>query len=245
TPSVSTAAAPSGTAILACLYGGDPVHGPALAASAREAGVALLQAVSAGRAVLPGCTPLVVEDVDDATAVLAAAAARHPGADLLLVHAGSELPAAALPRLMAARDALPEGEVLCVLGAGDAALEPFAPGDGGDVEHRDALCLALSELSALPLDHWNPRLALWRGSALARLAGQSWSAAPQLPPATRCLLLDHVYAGPAAKPKAPHPAAAALAARIAAFGVQHALPRPGLDGRPVLLHLLHGWGGGA
>jgi GT2 family glycosyltransferase len=213
--------------------------------AAAGAGLRLLQAVGGGGTPLTGFTALPMAGPDDAVAVLRAAAAGHPGADVLLLHAATQLPDAALPRLLAARQALPAAEVLCTLGAGDPALEPFAPGTDARVDQRDALCLALSEHSALALDHWNPRLALWRGDALARLAGQPWPAAPVLPGASRCLLLDHLYAGPPAAPSGPHTAVAALAARIAAFGAGQALPRPGLDQRPVLLHLLHGWGGGA
>src|SRR5690606_2976282 len=107
---------------------------------------------------------------------------------------------------------------------------------------------ALSDRGLPPTGHWSTRLSWWRASALARLAHTALEPG-RLPATLRGRLCDllHVPGGaPAAqrRPDAPPaPAVAALRERLAGRGARDRYP--GLDGRPVVLHILHGWGGGS
>ena len=197
---------------------------------------------------------------DDPLEVLPFAARAFPRETLVLIRADAELPEYAIERLLRALEC--EG----VLGA--AALDNLAaarlplpggsPADAGDTR-IDALCFAYGERRLIEAQLHGAALSAWHGERLAQLGHASPAdvyalAAHRL----RCVLLDHLYvharshvprtASADTDPRDPPPPSplAALRERVVAALAGDAGPdRPGLDARPVLLHVLHGWGGGA
>src|SRR6185312_15650304 len=125
----------------------------------------------------------------------------------------------------------------------------------------DALCFAYGRREALDWPAFSPLLSAWRGAALRDLdlAKIHNSTLPQMFAPKRAVLLDHLYvAAPGQALRGPPlPAPGADAVPPSAIGelrerVSAALAQtpsragyPGLDTKPVVLHVLHGWGGGA
>ncbi len=192
-------------------------------------------------------------------ALLRAAAHAFPRADLLLIDADATLPPLACERLL---HALGADGVLAALPLDGGPRNPWpASRAGAPAEHLDALCFAWSDRRLLP-DAAFPAdcgaISAWHGERLAALGPSRADDAEAIAAAgLRVVMLDHVYvpatAGVPARP--PRPAdgeaeppspLAPLRARLAALAPDTPAPaQPGLDGRPVLLHILHGWGGGA
>ena len=198
-----------------------------------------------------------------AAAALRAAAAKFPGDHLILLRAGTLLPAWWYERAIRALD-LPDVLVASPLDNVDPARSPLSPGANTQADARaiDALCYACSGHAALDWPAFSPLLSVWNGAALrgldlGRIHGCNLPVqyAPR-----RCVLLDHLYVADPGQglsgPRVPKPGADPLPA--SALGelrerVAAALPRatekvdfyPGLDAKPVVLHILHGWGGGA
>jgi O-antigen biosynthesis protein len=227
----------AGARPLLCLYRRRAQDDLAAARARLPAGVDAL-VVAADATAADGAVLAPGAGSDPALAALRAAAAACPGRDVLLLDAAVQLPALALERLQLAMQALPAAEVWSPLGAGVAAHLPAGIDPALDAAMLDRWCWLLSD-RALPRSHaWSPHCSLWRAGALAALADGP-------PPATlRLHLCDllHVAAETVAD-GAPLPAVAALGARL---GGRRGLPAaPGLGDRPVLLHVLHGWGGGA
>ena len=178
-----------------------------------------------------------------ARAALLACAAAHPGRDIVLLDRGTRLPAGAWRRLCAAQ-AL-EFDVVSPLSPGLAALDPFAETRRpATTDEADACVWMLSEREAIPCAQWLAACALWKSTALDALAAAG--ADGELPPGLQAAAIDSLYVdcAPARGATAPAPPAiAVLRERIAALGGR--IPSSaGRDLRPVLLHLLHGWGGG-
>ncbi len=178
-----------------------------------------------------------------ARAALLACAAAHPGRDIVLLDRGTRLPEGAWRRLCAAQ-AL-EFDVVSPLSPGLAALDPFAETRRpATTDEADACVWMLSEREAIPCAQWLAACALWKSTALDALAAAG--ADGELPPGLQAAALDSLYVdgAPARGATAPAPPAiAVLRERIAALGGR--IPSSaGRDLRPVLLHLLHGWGGG-
>lgn len=203
-------------------------------------------------------------DAQDLFAMLAAAAARFPGEDLVLVRADLDLPAFACERLLRALDA---PDVLAALPLDGDRHPPIPPDLATDLAAGtlDALCYAYSD-HALCDDagaHTDapPGLSAWHGARLARLGTdglrERLSRRDILDAGgLRVVVLDHLYVGrairtplaPERDPRDPSPPSplAPLQQRIAAaLGSVAKLSCPGLDAKPVILHVLHGWGGGA
>ncbi|HET9033062.1 MAG TPA: glycosyltransferase, partial [Dokdonella sp.] len=186
--------------------------------------------------------------MESAEAIARALAERLPGRDLLIVRSDAELPSLALPRLLRAI------EQADVLGAGPLdnlhpARTPLAAGSNSNaaVERIDALCYACSRRQLIDSDALSPLTSAWSGQRL-RDGGTR----------LRKVMLDHCYVGARGKslegaeasldPRdllPPSPLAELRERVTEAIDTPLTPCRAGLDKRPVLLHILHGWGGGA
>jgi hypothetical protein len=87
----------------------------------------------------------------------------------------------------------------------------------------DARCLAVSDRVVVPATTWSRRFSYWRAPRAATTAG----------------VLDHLCIDDDEAESVE-----SVVARARDLG-EIELPRHGFDGRPVVLHVLHGWGGGA
>ncbi len=164
---------------------------------------------------------------DSAGQALLSAAAHAPGREVLVLRVDAQLPAGFWPRLASAWE--------------QGAWDVLSPLDGGwplfgsdtDAAGRNALAWGLADHASFASGGWSDTCSLWRGAAVAARDSAG---------GLRCGLLPCVYVGPVTAPRAgelPLPLAR-LQSRIAA-----ATPSPApADAPPVLLHVLHGWGGG-
>ncbi|MBL8296845.1 MAG: glycosyltransferase [Rhodanobacteraceae bacterium] len=198
-----------------------------------------------------GDLPAGIERIDlaaeDTATLLAAGRARWPGRDLLLLRADTHLPPYAMERLLAA---LELDDVLGVSPLDDGDWHP-CPGTDASTEQIDALCHAYGRGLGFDTCEVSTCLSAWHGPRLAALA-----LTPGARPSTlgRLLRLDHLYVATARSTRHRHSSAGIDTAALGELRGQLALAlaQPGLwpawfgrDGRPVLLHVLHGWGGGA
>ncbi len=199
-----------------------------------------------------------------AAAALRAAAKRFPGEDLVLLRSGIALPPFWFERLLPALN-LPDVLVVSPLDNADPANAPLPSGVQSDADPQriDALCWAHGMHQAIDWPRFSPLLSLWNGAALPSITIEKIQTAT-LPPAIapqRAVVLDYLYvadpARPVRGPAPPRPGTEADAPPPSALGelretLAIALEKtnqthgyPGLDGKPVVLHVLHGWGGGA
>lgn len=261
------APAPDGDAMAAhatrvCVHGARPVAADRLAAlRARvpaQARCALFGACADAAAWPDAELVADMPDADDAHAVLRAAAARWPGDPLVLVRADADLPAFACERLLRA---LESPGVLAALPLGHGSRSPLQPGMSTADTRIDRLCFAYSDCTIIDdpgsLAHAWPACSAWDGARLARVGADAATRRDRIDAAgLRVVVLDHLHVvDPAAAPTAPRedprdplpPSPLdALRARVANALAEGAQPGcAGLDQRPVLLHVLHGWGGGA
>ncbi|MFA5683404.1 MAG: glycosyltransferase [Lysobacteraceae bacterium] len=183
---------------------------------------------------------------DDLATALAEAAAAHPDHDLLAVRADADLPTHAWPRLALARAARPDVECWTPLCALTAELDPRPAGSAMPADAVDRWAHLLAERSYPQSAQRSPLLGLWSAAALAR---QPWRNDFVDIRTHLCDLLfvdaDAVRTTPAVDQSVRHPAVGALALRLEALSDVAPPAYVGLDGRPTLLHVLHGWGGGA
>ena len=209
---------------------------------------------------LPGTTHIDAPASDDPLEILPFAARAFPRETLILVRADARLPRLSIERLLRALE--------CDRVLGAAALDNVAPerrplsADSladTDPDNIDALCFAFGDRRLIDASLRGAAVSAWHGERLAQLGHAS--PADDDARAThgfRCVLLDHLYvhadrrASRIAREKrdardpAPPSPLATLREHVAAALAGNAAPdRPGLDARPVLLHVLHGWGGGA
>ncbi len=205
---------------------------PSIPPQARELNLTLFQ-------------PAATDAANPAWAALRACALAHPGRDVVLLAADAPLPPNALARLLAAVDAA--YQVHSPSSNGHPALDPFIntarPADGDDA---DACLFMLSERELVPVRHWLPALSHWRGDALAQLPAEL-PADGELPPGWQGARLDHLYVGASQVMDAPklRPDTALLAQDTRLAALEGRIPvAAGRDDVPVMLHLLHGWGGG-
>ena len=176
--------------------------------------------------------------------------------DLLLVALAAELPALANDRL-AAFAQQSDADVITPLSADLAELSPIQPGCGPfDNRQLDALCNWLGERWLLPVRRPSALCALWRERARLMFA-DSEVAPGHWPRAISVSALPNLYVGqraittaapaldqgPTADP-VPGSPLASLRLRLRAVEGRYPETYPGYDRRPVLLHVLHGWGGG-
>ena len=174
---------------------------------------------------------------------LRACARAHPGRDIVLLAHDTQLPDAWWPRLCAAR-AL-DYDAIFPLSNAIPALDPFHGLERpARIDDADACVYMLSEREPIPSRDWLPACCLWRGAALSDLPEN-----PQdgpLPPGLQAAALDSLYvAAPSTRPGTLPPPAAIDALRERIRALKGRIPiAAGRDARPVLLHVLHGWGGG-
>ncbi len=167
-------------------------------------------------------------------------ATEHPGRDAVLIDANAILPLHWQARLLAAGAASPQPGVICALDAAALNLANEVP-----IETLDARCWAVSEREHIPTRTLSQGLSYWRASALAAIGLEETALA--VPFGIEAAWLDHLCVGGTANGDVAagfDAALTALRARIEALG-DVVPPLIGLDDRPVVLHILHGWGGGA
>ena len=203
--------------------------------------------------------PIAWHDGADPLAVLREVAAAEPQAEILLLESNAVLPPLALARLLRAAAAAPWAAVLSPLGNAEPALAPARPDRvPADVDPvaLDRGCWLYGTRSTWPTAHWSRSCALWRRPALSWLLAQPRAEAATLPDGVPGAVHDGVYvadprqrlraARPPADPRDAAPASALELLRSRVAPIATAAPcLPGADGRPVVLHVVHGWGGGA
>jgi GT2 family glycosyltransferase/glycosyltransferase involved in cell wall biosynthesis len=171
---------------------------------------------------------------DDAAAALRHAAAGVAGRDVVLLARSTMLPPHWWPRLVGAAQAVTAIDVF-------SPMLEIADVDAGGFANIDACCWAVSDRQVVACGTWSTALSYWRASAIDRIADDS--ATGELPASCVGGLLDHLCVGvPVAS--AETDVSTALKNRLNLV-VDQQLPHYGLDGKPVVLHVLHGWGGGA
>jgi GT2 family glycosyltransferase/glycosyltransferase involved in cell wall biosynthesis len=193
----------------------------------------------------------------DPLQALRVAAGAGPDADLLLVDNRAELPTLALERLLAFAGACP-ADVVSALDDVEPALSPLPEGarlDGFDPDAVDRAAALRGHRLAAATPAWSPVFSLWRRRALDQLLARPEWRAGRLPDALHGAVCDHLFVstgaptlrGPAPPDDPRHPPPASVLDLLRdGFAPEpgDAPARPGLDGRPVILHVLHGWGGG-
>lgn len=187
-------------------------------------------------------------DPHDALPSFARAFARET---LILVRTDARLPTHAFERLLRA---IEYDHVLGAAALDDSTLDVATDHDG---EQIDALCFAYGARRLVDASLRDAAVTAWHGDRLEQLGHASPADADALGAhGFRCVVLDHLHVRSSATsrkrsetdPRDPPPPSpfATLRERIIAALPSGAMPdRPGLDARPVLLHVLHGWGGGA
>ncbi len=186
---------------------------------------------------------------DESAEVLASALSQHlPNRNLLIVRSDAELPPLALPRLLRA---LGENNVLAagVLDNLDASRSPLPGGthSDADVPRIDALCYANSRHRLIDVRNVSPLASAWHGQRLRERNTE-----------LRTVMLDHGYVGASSHvldgaeqgddprdPLPPSPLAELRAQLVIALDTPTTPATAALTARPVILHILHGWGGGA
>ncbi|MFZ2235530.1 MAG: hypothetical protein WAV67_04035, partial [Dokdonella sp.] len=185
-------------------------------------------------------------DGSDPASLSAALSSRYPNDDLAIVRSDSSLPPHSLVRLSHAL----HGSDARAVGALDNLEPTRSPLPGGessdaDPDRIDALVLAYGEHRLIDSGDVSALLSLWiaeTGCGKRR----------------RLASVNHVYVAahgqtlrgpkPASDPRDPLPPSPLAPLRRRMFEALDAddLPPPyGVDGKPVLLHVMHGWGGGA
>ena len=213
---------------------------------------------------LPAGTGIdALADQRNAADALRAAAARFPGADLILLHTGTALPEFWFERMTLALD-LADVLVASPLDNVDPNRTPLPVGTHSNADPAliDALCYRYGRREVLDWPTFSPLLSAWHGATLRGLDLSKIhnSTLPEDFAPRRAVLLDHLYVADPAQTlrgpqavvpgaDAPPPSAlgelrenvAAALARVPKSSAGY----PGLDAKPVILHVLHGWGGGS
>jgi GT2 family glycosyltransferase len=211
-----------------CIFGGsDPAMRAATDAICSLSGVA-------GADVLPILS-------DDPGRALALAVALRSECDLLLLHADVRLPPYALTRLLLALQSASWADLVTVLDADIDALDPRPANAEWSPEALDSTCWMLADHELPEVLVSSSRLQLWRSTS-AHQAVSGRLPEPRIALQPRLCLASSDGSG-SGSTAAPLPVAA-LRERLVRRGARP-LPYVALDGRPVVLHLLHGWGGGA
>lgn len=243
-----------------CVYGAVPCTEAWLeSALAQLPGNAelILVGVSASLSGYPDASRLGDNDALSVPVLASDIARLRPGRNLLILRSDSLLPPLALVRLLRAID---ESDVL--VASPLDALDPWRSPIPAETRSAastatiDAACFAYSSRRLIDSPDISEMASAWHGGRLAQsLAVETPSNSS---PALRTVTLDHLYIGAdgielrgplrAPDPRDPEPPSAFAALReqvVVALGKGANPARAGLDARPVLLHVLHGWGGGA
>jgi len=214
------------TSPVICLFGGDAQSLRAAAVALRSQGVATADLLGIA--------------VADPRRALIEAVQRRPQRDVLLLQAGVALPPFALSRLLDALKAAPWADAVGPLDPSLAELDPRPDHGDWTAQALDASCWMLAEPGVDEVAQRSPRLQLWRALSAATLAE---GRLPEPRFGLQCrLCLPPQGSGRRTAVDVPLPVAN-LRAQLAESGPCD-VPLAGLDGRPVVLHLLHGWGGG-
>ncbi len=211
-----------------------------------EPSLPILSLWSAGQDVVGAGLPSTLErtsgTASDPAAALQQASREFPGRDVLLCAESAVWPADGWKRLWAAWKAAPDASVLSAL---DTDLLTAAI--GMDDQVVDAACWAWGEHASFASDLLSIRASLWRADAAA--AAITTVTSNLLVAPARARFLPCLWVGgqskawpPQAAPRGWHVALDAIAQNLRAATAQ-TVPRLARD-RPVVLHLLHGWGGG-
>jgi GT2 family glycosyltransferase len=246
-----------------CVYGARAASSDWFAAVLCEAPAHIVVVDGAAPSSAANATPLEAGAGDDATAVLRVAAKAFPGDDLILLRAGTALPLHWYARLIAAL-ALDDVLVASPLDNLDPARAPLPAGISSDsaAAEVDVACWLCGRREAIDWPTFSPLLSIWSGARLrgAPLEQFHKYTLPQTLAPARSVLLDHLFvadpaeklhgpaiAPPGADPLPPSPLGELreLVAAVLAAPARKADFYPGLDAKPVVLHVLHGWGGGA
>jgi GT2 family glycosyltransferase/glycosyltransferase involved in cell wall biosynthesis len=226
----------------------------------------------AGIALFGACTTIEWPDAEHVggigdehhpTEIVIAAAQRFPGEHLILIRADASTPEFTCERLLRALDV---PDVLGALALDSDRRSPLVSPENCaevDADRLDALCFAYSERHLLDDPYFFSNTpawcSAWHGERLARLGPEHLRERDAIDAAgLRVVLLDHLYveSAPAAidasadegkrrDAHVPSPLDALRPRIAAALQLDFTPPRAGLDRKPVLLHVLHGWGGGA
>jgi len=192
---------------------------------------------------------------------LRVAAATFPGESLILARADAVPPPFWRERLTRAL-ALPDVAVVSPLDNLDPLRSPLPPDESSDADAHDvdAACYRHGDRTPLQWPTISPLLSAWHSDALKTIdpASLSGNALPPTLSRWRAMLVSDLYVADPSKPlrgpRAPKPGEDAvppsplgeLRERVAAsLRVARAAAYPGLDEKPVVLHILHAWGGGA
>jgi O-antigen biosynthesis protein len=198
---------------------------------------------------------------------LRSAAEAFPNFDLILLQSGTLLPAFWFERLMRALQ-LSGVLVASPLDNTDPTRAPLPAGHTSNAAASDidALCYAYGKRQVIDWRGVSPLLSAWRGSTLRELSLDEIDASSLAEQSAqwRGVLLDDLYVAdpsralrgpkpdsPGSDPSPASPIGGLRENVAAALDVQNADKStlrgfyPGLDERAVVLHILHGWGGGA
>ncbi len=200
-------------------------------------------------------------DAHDAVGALGIAAKKFAGDDLILVRTDVMLPPFWLERLIPALK-LPDVLVVSPLDNIDVNRSALPPGQTTDADAAtiDTLTYRYGRREALQWPTFSTLLSAWRGAALQTLdiAQIHKFTSPASIAPLRAMLVGDLYVAdpslPLRGPKLPKPGDDPL--QPSALGeLREALTQaltkttsatyPGLDEKPVVLHVLHAWGGGA
>lgn len=175
----------------------------------------------------------------DAATALQSALLAQPGCPVLLLDLDAEPPPYAALRMLR----LPRSER--VLSALDAQWLGFAP---DDTEALDQRCWLVGPAHPLPIAGFDPRCCRIPAARIAQFAALlATSNTPELPADCESELYARLCLRPSATGRRlPSPVVDGLSVRLGQLsGEAPASDYPGLDDKPVLLHALHGWGGGS
>ncbi|HEY4351658.1 MAG TPA: glycosyltransferase, partial [Paraburkholderia sp.] len=205
--------------------------------------------------------PIETIDAHDAVSALKIAARRFAGDDLILVRSDTALPPFWLVRV---RRALESPDVLAAspLDNVEIARSALPPGESSNVDADaiDALIHRYGRREALQWPTFSTLLSAWRGPAMQTLDIEQihTSTIPASVAPLRAMLVGDLYvadpARPLRGPQPPTPGDDPLQPSVlgelrealaSALTKPVSLAYPGLDEKPVVLHVLHAWGGGA
>lgn len=216
---------------------------------------------------VPADAKIVNLTATSADAALRSAAAESAQADLIVLQTGTTLPVFWFERLTRALQ-LPGVLVASPLDNVDPTRSPLPAGQTSDTDARtiDALCYAYGKREVIDWRGISPLLSAWRAEALRELSVNEIAASALAESSAQwrgVLVADLYVADPTLELRGPKPDApgndpsppsplGALRENVAeALDAKNAAKStlrdfyPGMDSRPVALHILHGWGGGA
>ena len=164
----------------------------------------------------------------------------HPDRDLILIAVGCQLPDAWLTRLRG----LHTGSDFDVVSPLDRGHPALAPGLADCLTDDDALCWRYGASAVVAHEFCSPGLSLWPAEAAAAADGTDRPLRIGILPR---ICVQSAASGPATADRQAPTARAITALRRAAAGLSRPLSPglPGCDGLAVVLHVVHGWGGGS